>query len=68
MTMGLWTSHRQRQAGKYAKASYRLEVARENERRRAWAEAMAAIRARPAVAVEVEVHQRRALPPRPDVG
>jgi hypothetical protein len=67
MTMGLWTSHRQRQAGKYAKASYRLAVARETERRRAWDEALGIIRSRPTLTVEVEVANRRALPPRPDV-
>ena len=59
--MGWWTSHRQRQAGRYARASYRLQV---HETRRA--EAMRQVEL---LRIRAEVRARLrelAVPPRPD--
>ena len=70
--MGLWRSHRIRQAGRYAKASYRLEVASHrlaveeaNRSRQIDAVRLQWIRAQNRVALDAEL--RRLAPPRPDL-
>lgn len=62
--MGLWTNHRLRQAGKYARASYRLQR-HEAERREAVRHvALLWLRAQNRLALDAEL--RRLAPPRPD--
>ncbi len=59
--MGMWQRHRQRQAGKYARQSYRLALQEANR--------TAAIRRAELVAIRatVRTQPRLAVPPRPDL-
>lgn len=59
--MGMWQRHRQRQAGKYARRSYRL--ARREANRRA---ALRRVELR-AIRTNVRTQLRVADPPRPDL-
>lgn len=65
----MFTNHRMRQAGKYARLSYRLE-AREAEQRAAMRRAVLAhLRAQNRLALEHELRRvalERGVPPRPD--
>ena len=59
--MGMWQRHRQRQAGKYARRSYRLALREANRTAAMRRVELLAIRA------NVRAQLRAAVPPRPDL-
>lgn len=60
--MGMWKNHRQRQAGKYAKASYKLELAQATKTSAVRRVEIAVLKANVEVAIEASVPRRPDLP------
>jgi hypothetical protein len=60
--MGMWKSHRQRQAGKYAKASYKLELAEARRTAAMRRVQLAVLRVNVRSAIEASVPRRPDLP------
>ena len=64
--MGLWNNHRLRQAGRYAKASYRLQRWQAEREEATRQEVRAFLRRQDRIALELEIRRIEAAPPRPD--